>query len=56
MGNMASTSAGCRFCAAHTSQMANKIGVDDEKFGQVWSFESSPAFTDAERPAALSTR
>ena len=48
---VASTSAGCRFCAAHTSQMANKIGVVDEKFAEVWNFESSPAFSRAERAA-----
>jgi alkylhydroperoxidase family enzyme len=48
---MASTSAGCRFCAAHTSQMANKIGVGESKFEDVWNYESSSAFTEAERAA-----
>ncbi len=48
---VASAAAGCRYCQAHTSHVAEMRGVSAEKMSQLWSFESSPLFDDAERAA-----
>lgn len=46
-----SLSAGCRYCQAHNARLSSLEGVDDEKVAELWLFESSPHFTDAERVA-----
>jgi len=51
IGNMASRSAGCMYCVAHTGSNAHRSGVDDEKVAKIWEFETSDLFTDAERAA-----
>ncbi len=48
---VASVSAGCRYCQAHTSETAARNGVDPEKVAAVFDFETSDLFTDAERAA-----
>ncbi|MBM3668626.1 MAG: carboxymuconolactone decarboxylase family protein [Actinobacteria bacterium] len=48
---MASTAAGCRYCQAHESVDAEAHGVPREKIAEIWSFETSKHFTDAERSA-----
>lgn len=53
IGNMASKSAGCMYCVAHTGSNSSRAGVDDAKIAAIWEFETSDLFTDAER-AALS--
>ncbi len=53
IGNMASKSAGCMYCVAHTASNSSRAGGDDEKIAAMWEFESSDLFSDAER-AALS--
>lgn len=53
IGNMASKSAGCMYCVAHTGSTSSRAGVDDEKIAAIWDFETSDLFSDAER-AALS--
>jgi uncharacterized peroxidase-related enzyme len=53
IGNMASKSAGCMYCVAHTGSNSSRFGVDDGKIAAIWEFETSNLFTDAER-AALS--
>ena len=53
IGNMASKSAGCMYCVAHTGSNSSRAGVDDEKIAAMWAFETSDLFSDAER-AALS--
>ena len=45
----ASVSAGCRYCQAHTSHQAHSLGVAEEKYAQILSYETSDAFSDAER-------
>ncbi len=50
---MASATAGCNYCQAHTAHGAFERGVDAEKIENIWSYESSELFGDAER-AALS--
>ncbi len=51
IGNMASQSAGCMYCAAHTASNSSRAGVEDEKIVAMWAFETSDLFTDAERAA-----
>lgn len=51
VGYLASMSAGCRYCSAHTATGANTSGVAIEKVEAVWEYEKSPLFTEAERAA-----
>jgi AhpD family alkylhydroperoxidase len=44
-----SVSSGCRYCQAHTSHSAHRQGEDQAKFDDVLNFESSEAYSDAER-------
>ncbi len=48
---VASTAAGCRYCEAHTASNATRRGAQAAKIAQVWSYESSDLFSDAERAA-----
>jgi len=51
LGHVASRSAGCQYCMAHTAEGAHKQGIDDRKLAQVWNYQTSPLFTQAERAA-----
>ncbi len=51
ISHVASRSAGCKYCMAHTAEGAHKLGVDDQKLAAVWSYQTSPLFTPAERAA-----
>lgn len=51
LGHVASRSAGCQYCMAHTAEGAHKQGIDDQKLDQVWNYQTSPLFTQAERVA-----
>ncbi len=51
VAHVASTASGCRYCQAHTAAHAAHLGVDGQKIEQVWEFETSDLFTDAERAA-----
>ncbi|MFN0093762.1 MAG: carboxymuconolactone decarboxylase family protein [Dehalococcoidia bacterium] len=48
---MASTSAGCRYCQAHTSGNAVRAGTPEAKLEAVYAFETDPQFSEAERAA-----
>ena len=49
---MASRSAGCQYCSAHTASAAVEVdGVPAEKIEAIFEYESSPLFSDAERAA-----
>lgn len=50
-GYLASMSAGCRYCSAHTATNAHNAGASREKMEAIWSYETSDLFTDAERAA-----
>ena len=52
IGHVASTSAGCRYCQAHTAKNAS-VGLGADRIENVWDYERSPLFSEAER-AALS--
>jgi len=49
VAHMASRAAGCQYCMAHTAAGAQLHGIEAEKLDALWSFESSPLFTPAER-------
>lgn len=48
---VSSTAAGCRYCQAHTSHGAERVGVSTEKLRSAFEFETSSLFGDAERAA-----
>lgn len=51
VAQLASTSAGCRYCQSHTAKAAHAAGVPAEKVAALYEFETHEAFTDAERAA-----
>ncbi len=51
IGIVSSVAAGCRYCQAHEAVDASERGVADEKISQVWDFERSALYEDAERAA-----
>jgi alkylhydroperoxidase family enzyme len=51
VGYLASMSAGCRYCSAHTATGANTTGVSAEKIEAIWEYETSPLYSEAERAA-----
>jgi uncharacterized peroxidase-related enzyme len=51
IGLIASQTAGCRYCQAHTARAAERYGGSDARIAEVWNHERSPLFTVAERAA-----
>ena len=51
ISHVASRSAGCKYCMAHTAEGAAKLGVDQQKLDAVWNYQTSPLFNAAERAA-----
>lgn len=51
ISHVASRSAGCQYCMAHTAEGAAKLGVDQQKIDAVWDYQNSPLFSAAERAA-----
>lgn len=48
---LASRSAGCRYCQAHTAESAARLGIEPAKIEAAFEFETSPLFNDRERAA-----
>lgn len=48
---IASQVAGCRYCQAHMANLSKIYKASEEKIGQVWEFETSDLFSEAERAA-----
>ena len=48
---MTSAGSGCRYCQAHTSSNAVRMGESEEKLAAIWEYETSDHFDDAERAA-----
>jgi len=48
---MSSLAAGSRYCQAHSAHGAHHFGAADDKIDNIWDFENSPAFSEAERAA-----
>ena len=51
VAQVASSAAGCRYCQAHTAHTGERMGISDEKLADLWLFETSEHFSDAERAA-----
>jgi uncharacterized peroxidase-related enzyme len=51
IGYMASHTAGCRYCEAHTILAAERFGATPERLADIWAYATSPHFTAAERAA-----
>jgi uncharacterized peroxidase-related enzyme len=51
ISHVASRSAGCKYCMAHTAEGAAKLGVEQQKLDAVWDYPTSPLFNAAERAA-----
>ncbi len=53
IAEISSKAAGCQYCIAHTSHQAHRAGIAEEKLAEVWNFERSSLFSDAERAALM---
>jgi uncharacterized peroxidase-related enzyme len=51
LAHVASRSAGCQYCLAHTGEGAIKLGVEQRKLDAVWDYRHSSLYTPAERSA-----
>lgn len=51
IGYIASLSAGCRYCQAHTIRAAERYGATPDKLEHIWEYRTHPAFSPAERAA-----
>lgn len=51
IGYIASLTAGCRYCQAHTARAAERYGGSDERLAHIWNYERSDLFTPAEKAA-----
>jgi uncharacterized peroxidase-related enzyme len=51
IAQVASRTAGCSYCMAHTAHSGLKAGISDEKEHALWEYETSPLFNAAERAA-----
>ena len=51
IAHVASRTAGCQYCMAHTAGGALHFGVEDRKLAAVWDYQTSPLFSAAERIA-----
>lgn len=51
VAHIASRSAGCVYCSAHTTGMAIERGSGAGKIEHIWAYETSDLFSDAERAA-----
>jgi uncharacterized peroxidase-related enzyme len=48
---VSSQAAGCNYCQAHTALAAQRFGSTDVRLAEVWTFQTSSNFTDAEKVA-----
>jgi uncharacterized peroxidase-related enzyme len=51
IGYISSTTAGCRYCEAHTALAAERYGQRPDRVQAVWDYERSDLFTHAEKAA-----
>lgn len=51
IAHVASSASGCNYCQAHTAHGAHERGVADEKIAALWSYQTDPQFSEAERAA-----
>lgn len=51
IGYLASQTAGCQYCQAHTIRAAERYGASADKLQHIWEYRTHPAFNAAERAA-----
>jgi uncharacterized peroxidase-related enzyme len=51
VGYLASFTAGCQYCQAHTALAAERYGASEEKIKNIWEYKTHPLFNEAERAA-----
>jgi uncharacterized peroxidase-related enzyme len=51
IGLIASQTAGCHYCQAHTARAAERYGGSGARIAEVWNYERSNFFTPAEKAA-----
>ncbi|MBL8538396.1 MAG: carboxymuconolactone decarboxylase family protein [Hyphomonadaceae bacterium] len=51
IGYIASLTAGCQYCQAHTVLAAHRYGASDVRISELWNYERSPLFSPAEKAA-----
>jgi uncharacterized peroxidase-related enzyme len=51
LGYVSSFASGCLYCQAHMILASERFGASEERLGDVFDFEDSPHFTDAEKAA-----
>lgn len=51
IGYMASYTAGCQYCQAHTALAASRYGAPDDQMAHIWEYKTHPSFSLAERAA-----
>jgi uncharacterized peroxidase-related enzyme len=51
IGYLASFTAGCQYCQAHTALAAERYEAGEEKINNIWEYKTHPAFNSAERAA-----
>jgi uncharacterized peroxidase-related enzyme len=51
IAHVASRTAGCQYCMAHTAGGALRFGIEDKKLAAVWDYPTSALFSAAERAA-----
>ncbi len=51
IAHVASRSAGCQYCMAHTAGGALLFGVDEARVAAIWDYPTSPLFSAGERAA-----
>jgi uncharacterized peroxidase-related enzyme len=51
IGYIASLTAGCRYCQAHTALAADRYGASEARLANIWDYERSDLFTPAEKAA-----
>jgi uncharacterized peroxidase-related enzyme len=48
---LSSAAAGCTYCEAHAALAAERFGATDRRLRDVWTYQSSTAFSEAEKAA-----
>jgi uncharacterized peroxidase-related enzyme len=51
LGYISSFASGCRYCQAHMMLASERFGASEARMADVWTFETSEAYTEAERAA-----
>ncbi|WP_251359782.1 carboxymuconolactone decarboxylase family protein [Kangiella sp. TOML190] len=51
IAHFASRAVGCQYCEAHSLVAAKIHGISQEKLDQIWEYQTSEVYTDAERVA-----